>query len=325
MNDILSSEEIESLLSAVSKGDVRLTPLQQEARGTNPDARVYDFTHPSAPLGQSKKILDAIHEALARNLSSSLSMHMAVTVEARVAGFEQMSYAELERRFPAVGTFAIAQLEGVDLKALMVISPQMGSQMIDRLCGGTGVPGAQERMYTEIEQDLMDEILGYFLEEWNAAWTALPPAKVKLESRCSSSQWVRYLSSEEQILSASLEVRMNENVGVITIAYPSRLVHWIAEHFGTENGNHLPSLSESAGTGGDIKDVVDQVPIPVEADLGLVRLRLRDILTLSQGDVLLMDKHVGESMELKVGGQLRYRGFLGAHQEKMVFGITQKL
>lgn len=324
MNDILSNEEIESLLSAVSRGDVRLTSRNSQAFAKAAEVKEYDFTRPMSVPGQSQKILDAVHEAFAGHFSSAMSLHLGLPVEARMQRFEQMSYGEFERRLPAVGTFALARVEHSDVKALLVISPKLGSALLDRLCGGQGVPAATDRQATEIEQDILDDVLAIFLEEWNTGWKAVPPASIKLEARFASAQWVRFLSGDERTVTASLEVRINETTGIVNLCYPARILQWLAERIGTPDQQHLPAPAET-GEAVDVRAVVDQVPIPVEANLGTVHLRLRDVLSLNEGDVILLDKTTGESLELRVGGKVRFKGQLGSFQDKVVFGVNQKL
>lgn len=47
-------------------------------------------------------------------------------------------------------------------------------------------------------------------------------------------------------------------------------------------------------------EILMQVEVPVSVSLGRTRMRLKDLMSLSQGAVVELDQHAGEEVEIRV-------------------------
>ncbi len=73
--------------------------------------------------------------------------------------------------------------------------------------------------------------------------------------------------------------------------------------FGMIEGGGAP-----AGASASSIDLLKDVPLEVKAELGRTRRLVRDILRLTVGAVVELDKEAGEPVDLLVNGQLVARG-----------------
>lgn len=55
-------------------------------------------------------------------------------------------------------------------------------------------------------------------------------------------------------------------------------------------------------------DILMQVEVPVSVSLGRTKMRMKDLLALSNGSVVELDQHVGEEVEIRVNNCLIARG-----------------
>jgi len=55
-------------------------------------------------------------------------------------------------------------------------------------------------------------------------------------------------------------------------------------------------------------EILMQVEVPVSVSLGKTRMRMRDLLALTQGSVVELDQHVGEEVEIRVNNCLIAHG-----------------
>lgn len=76
--------------------------------------------------------------------------------------------------------------------------------------------------------------------------------------------------------------------------------------------------SESNGQIGNMDMVLD-IPLSVSVELGRARMMVKDLLQLSQGAVVELEKLAGEPMEILVNGRLIARGEAVVVNEK--FGV----
>ena len=79
MAEILTKDEIEALLTAVSKGEIAAVAPSRSAAPPK-DVKVYDFLRPAPVSPRQRSILHAIHDRLCRQLSRALTAHLNMSV-----------------------------------------------------------------------------------------------------------------------------------------------------------------------------------------------------------------------------------------------------
>jgi len=68
-----------------------------------------------------------------------------------------------------------------------------------------------------------------------------------------------------------------------------------------------------------------RVNLPIIAYLGSARLKIRELLDLSEGDVLQLSQRVDEDLYICVGKEYRYRGEAGTHRKKKAVKLNMIL
>ncbi|MEJ2360239.1 MAG: flagellar motor switch protein FliN [Gammaproteobacteria bacterium] len=83
---------------------------------------------------------------------------------------------------------------------------------------------------------------------------------------------------------------------------------------------NLDQESYIRSTGEDVNlDVILDIPVTISMEIGSTRINIRDLLQLSQGSVIELDRMVGEPLDIKVNGTLIAHGEVVVVNEK--FGI----
>ena len=72
-------------------------------------------------------------------------------------------------------------------------------------------------------------------------------------------------------------------------------------------------------------DALGDVPLRLEAPLGTVEADLRDILSLSAGSILMLDRLTGEAITLTANGTPIAKGEVRVHGERFAVRITEVL
>ena len=94
MGDMLSKEEIEALLSAVSEGKVPLAKGGEEKSSYKKTAISYNFKRPLLVSKEQIRVLELIHSDFTRDYAVKLSNYLRTTVEIEIADIEQLTYTE---------------------------------------------------------------------------------------------------------------------------------------------------------------------------------------------------------------------------------------
>ena len=75
----------------------------------------------------------------------------------------------------------------------------------------------------------------------------------------------------------------------------------------SENEENIES-PEAEGEGNIDQEVIRAIPISMTVEVGSTSLKLRDLLRLSQGSVLELDRSVGELMDVKINNTVIAKG-----------------
>ncbi|MEK7376838.1 MAG: FliM/FliN family flagellar motor switch protein, partial [Candidatus Margulisiibacteriota bacterium] len=75
------------------------------------------------------------------------------------------------------------------------------------------------------------------------------------------------------------------------------------ESFGVEKVRFAELGSETSAGKIDQKVLAD-IPVEATVELGKTRLSLREMLELSEGSIISLDRFFGDTLDIKVGGQV---------------------
>ena len=132
--DILSQNEIDALLSALSTGEMSADDMRVEEETRK--VKVYDFKRALRFSKDQIRSLTRIHENFARLLTTYFSAQLRTYVQINVASVDQIPFEEFIRSIPnmtLINIFEVTPLEG---NVLMEVNPNIAYSMLDRLMGG---------------------------------------------------------------------------------------------------------------------------------------------------------------------------------------------
>src|SRR6188768_2412683 len=178
-DEVLSSQEVESLLSALdvpggAKPPTR--PAASSSRGV-PQMRSrekvtpYDFKRPERVGKEQMRALQSLHEGFGRNFGAALSALLRTIVEVKLTSVDQLTYSEFVFSLENPTCFNLLKAEPLEGNLILDINPSILYPIIDRLLGGGREAGPMARRpLTEIELRLVGRITGLFLDELRRAW-----------------------------------------------------------------------------------------------------------------------------------------------------------
>lgn len=324
MSDVLSQNEIDDLLSALSAGEVDVAEIEEEKREKK--VKKYDFRRPDKFAKEQLRTLEIIHDNLARLINNFLSGYLRTVVEIDVLSTQSMVYSEFSNSIsnPAIlGIVNFAPLEG---QIIIDVSNDIAFAMVERLLGGQGKnPLLKEsRALTEIEEVLLRNILVKFINLMRESWSTIIELKPKLDQIETNSQFAQIVSPSESIALITFSFRIGDTEGMINVAIP----HYVIEPI-------LPNLSSKLWFSGNIrKDKtpaesnaltmgIEKSSIPLKVVVGKSQVSVSELLSMGIGDVIVLNKKMDEDLEILVKDQLKYFGKPGVYKNKMAIRVTR--
>ena len=136
-SEVLSQNEIDALLSALSTGEMNADDLKKEEEERK--VKSYDFKRALRFSKDQIRSLTRIHENFARLLTTYFSAQLRTYVQINVASADQIPYEEFIRSIPKMTILNVFEVPPLDGRILMEVNPNIAYAMMDRVMGGKGL------------------------------------------------------------------------------------------------------------------------------------------------------------------------------------------
>ncbi|MCL5981444.1 MAG: flagellar motor switch protein FliM [Firmicutes bacterium] len=297
MRDVLSQSEIDSLVKALSLGQIE--PEQKSAAAADGEVMLYDFRRPNKFSKEQMRTLHIIHENFARILSNFLSAYLRTPVQLKLAGVSQVTFEEFIFSLPTPTLMTVFRTTEEIGSALLETNTQFVFPIIDLLFGGGGETAKKTRELTEIEISVMRRIVAKMLENLRYAWEDILALSPEIENMDTTPQFNQMIASNETVALITMTTQIRNSQGLINLCFPyitlERVLpnltaqHWFSASYRSA-GNERRAL----------ENVLERVGVEVSAVLGNTMIRVDDFLKFEVGDVILLDQKVGTPLTVMV-------------------------
>jgi flagellar motor switch protein FliM len=320
MTDILSQNEIDALLSALSSGEVSAEKLEEEEVRS---VKVYDFRHPDRFSKDQTRALQMLHDHFARLLATSMSTFLRTIAEVRLVSVDQLSYNEFIRSIANPTCISLLKMNPLDGNGLVDISPGLSFTIVDRLLGGVGKDIKKNRELTEIEQTLLKKVVEGVCESLREAWRNVVPLEPELETMETNPQlFLQYYLPTEMVILLTFEVTIGDSSGATSFCIPYPTIEPIAQNLSSRSWFSASRKSMGDKSRKVLQSKLNSVDLELMVSLGKTQLTVRDILEMRVGDVIPLRTKVDSDVPVYVGGHQRYRGKPGAKRKQRAVRIV---
>ncbi|MEB3285156.1 MAG: flagellar motor switch protein FliM [Candidatus Sericytochromatia bacterium] len=323
MAEILSQNEIDALLSALSTGELTAEKINDEQGSREKNVRVYDFKRQNKFSKEHIRTLSMIHENFARILSTVLSAHLRMVVQIEVASVEQLTYDEFIRSLPSptiVNIFSIDPLVG---NCIFEINLDIASAIIDRMLGGPGKVSRMRRDLTEIERALVGTIVLRAHEAFKEAWSTVVTVNPKQESMETNPRFIQIVPPTDVVVLITFEAKFGESSGPLSICIPYVVLEPVINMISSQMMFTLAKQQQSPEHARDIRQKVEQAKIPFQVLLGTAELTVGDILRVGVGDVIPLNSYVDDDLPVLIADTVKFRARPGLVRNKLAVQLTR--
>ncbi|MBE3588284.1 MAG: flagellar motor switch protein FliM [Thermoanaerobacteraceae bacterium] len=323
MQEVLSQGEIDSLLAALTSGELSLEEAQKPL---TPQVKTYDFRRPNKFSKEHLRTLEMLHQHFARLLSSFLSGYLHSTVNVEVASVGQLIYEEFIRSIPSPTALIIFTLKPLEGSALLEANNQTVYSMIDLLFGGPGSSSDQVRELTDIELTVVRRLMSRILEHLALAWQDFYTVEPDIQAVETNPRMQQLYSPNEVVALITLSVSINEEErGFLNICLPyifmepviSRLS--VRQQFSRQLGAPRPEDIDRLGYWLGFSRV------EISVHLGETEISVRELLQMQEGDVLVLNRRINQDLDLYVEGERKFgvqAGRVGQNLAVQVVSLT---
>jgi flagellar motor switch protein FliM len=328
VKQVLSQDDVDSLLRGIADEAIDVAkdapeqPAAPKSAGAAGDLKPYNFTRTEISARGRLPGLEIIFNKFTRKLHNIFGSELGKSVD---AGFEDMDvilYENLIKRFPLPSSIHVVRLEPLRGFGLFVIEARLAYAMVDVFFGGTGqrVAKVEGRDFTPIETNFLGKFVTKMLRGMEEAWQPV----VQLTGHYMRSEMNPYLLGAsgmgDVMVVANYRIDMSQVSGSIFFCFPLSSIEELREQLKSphvaEDGEGMVSRLQLPLLGAEVN---------VEAVVGVIDMKLKDILSMRPGDMIQLNRQGLDQIELWVEGRPKFLGRGAQKEGNKVFMVSERI
>jgi len=318
--EILSQDEIDALLNALSTGEVDIEELKDTP--TVIDYKSYDFRRPNKLSKEHLRSLHLLHGVLARYLSNYLTGYLRNNIQFEVVSVDQLIYEDFIRSIPTPTVISVFKVSPYEESAIIQFDPMFLFPMVELFFGGSGDAPVEMRELTDIELSVTRSLSRILLDNLEMTWREVASISTEIVSVDSNTNLHQIFPFNEIVALVTMTTKVGDSPkGILSLCLPFPLLDHLVvrpsqyKHFG---GNIHADDKERR----KIEHWLGIPKIELTVVTGQTKITVRDFLHLQVGDVLVVDRKVDQDMDVYVDENLKYKAQAGSLGNQFAVKIT---
>ncbi len=306
MTEVLSQQEIDALLTAISTGDTEEKDVEVPSERQR-QVKIYDFKRPDKFSKDQIRTLQMMHETFARLTTTSLSAQLRTLVHVHVASVDQLTYEEFIRSIPSPTTLGVINMDPLKGSSILEIDPSITFTIIDRLFGGSGEATKMNRELTDIELSVIEGIIVRILGNLRESWSNVIDLRPRLGTIETNPQFAQIVPPNDMVVLITLETKVGDVEGMTNFCIPYITIEPIISKLSAQYWYSSIRKGATRENFNILKDRISEMAVDVIAELGNVEVTMRDVVSIQEGDIIkLPSTKISDTLTLKVGNQKKF-------------------
>ncbi len=333
MTEILSQDEIDALLTAVSSGE----SVESESSMSIPKAsgggvkpgrekkrlKVYDFRRPDKFSKDQIRTLQMMHETFARLTTTSLSATLRALVHVHVVSVDQLTYEEFTRSIPSPTTLGIINMDPLKGSSVIEMDPSITFAVIDRLFGGKGEPLKTNRELTDIELSVIEGIIVRLLGNLRESWANVIDLRPRLGNIETNPQFAGIVPPTSMVVLTTFDTKVGDVEGMMNFCIPYITIEPIISKLSAQFWYSSIKKGVSTENVNMIKEQISDVKLEVVAKLTETDLLFREIAAIRSGDVIRFNQNAISDVEIIIGSNMKFKGKPGVVGKRRAIQVQE--
>lgn len=319
MSEVLSQDEIDNLLKALSSGELDVDEYKEN---NEVQVKNYDFTRPAKFSKEHLRTLEIIFEHYGRLLYTNLPAYLRKNVNVEVMNSEAVAYSEFANALSNPVLLGLVEFAPLNGNVIMELAPNLGYAMIDRLLGGSGVSLEKKRNFSEIEINILERIFTVCVDLIREPWQNVVELRPRLERIETNSQFAQIISPTEMIAIVTLNIKIGDVEGLMNICLPFITLEDVMDKLNTKYWYSTMQEKDDGTYQELIESLIGKAKIPVKAMLGRSTISVGDFANLQKGDIIKLDTNIEDELEVYVGNIKKFKSMPGSFSDNYAVRVT---
>lgn len=331
MAQVLSQDEVDALLNAVSDDGAPATPNLDEkpefgaVTESSDNIQSYDLTNQDRVIRGRMPILEIIYERFIRQFRVSLSNSLRKISTISMISTDLLKFGEFVNTLPIPSCMSIMRFNELRGPALLVFESKLAYAIIDSYFGGTDRPFTkiEGKEFTSIELSFMRRVMDMAIHDLEEAWAPVHRIDAQYVRTEINPQFVGVVPPSDVIITTTFEVEFESASGTIMIVIPYSTIEPIKQ-----------KLSSSYQTENDVVDAlwtrsmqehVQHAEAAVVVKLGETDMSIGDLISLEIGDIIPLNQEVSGELDFEIEDEKKMKCLTGVYKGNRAVQITRRI
>ncbi len=319
MSEVLSQNEIDNLLAALSTGELDVDTI---SNADEKQVKNYDFGRPTKFSKEHLRTLEIIFEHYGRLVSTNLPVFLRKNATITVASSETVTFSEFSNALSNPVILGIIDFTPLKGSIIIDLATNLGYAMIDRMLGGSGVPLDRSRDFSEIEMSILQKIMVMMTQLLREPWKNVVDVDPVLTRVETNPQFAQIIAPSEMIAIITLNLKIGDVEGFMNICLPFITLEDVMDKLNTKYWFSTMQENMDDDYKDNIESMLRHVVIPIRAVLGTSSISVGDFMNLQIGDCIRLDAKVDSEMEVFVGNIKKFTALPGAKDDSYAIQVT---
>lgn len=319
MGEVLSQNEIDSLLQALSTGELDVEEIQDKGEKVVKD---YDFKRPVKFSKEHLRTLEIIFEHYGRLLSTNLPVYLHKNVHVSVASSETVTFSEFSNALTNPVILGIVNFKPLTGNIIIELTCNLGYAVIDRMLGGKGIPLIKEREFSEIELGIIEKVMVICMQLLREPWKNVLDIEPEMDRIETNPQFAQVIAPSDMVAIVTLNVKIGDVEGFMNLCLPYFTLEDIMDRLNTKSWFSTMRNVDDEDYRVYIESMLKRADMPVKAILGKSVVSVDDFLNLQVGDIIRLDSRVESELEIYVGNIKKFTALPGASRDNYAVRVT---
>ncbi len=283
--EILSQDEMDTLLKGVSDGNVKIEKPASKA----PAERIfsYDFSHPTHKLKTHLPLLEVVNDRFARYFAVELSAQLHQPVDVTIEDFSTYKFQEYAHSLSEGVSINRIKINPLPGSSLMCFDSNLVFTLVDSFFGGNGqgknTPPGTGRAFTPTEKRIVERCIDRAFKALVSAWATVHKIEPVFIRQEVNAQITSPANPSEVTITSKFKISLAFGSGEFHLAIPYPSLDPMRPYLTATVDK--PRENDSAWAG-DFANRVFESPIEIQGIIAETDITLNELVALKVGDFI---------------------------------------
>jgi flagellar motor switch protein FliM len=249
---------------------------------------------------ENARSLTAIYETFARQLASVLDAYLGIGIEVKLQTLDQLPLKDHIANIPPLSYIVPYSLSTISGTMIVECDINLVFPIVELLLGGTGTSVNGPREPSEIEEEIMQEVMSLIARQTEQAWH-MPSLSLVANRRIKSSLLHQYCPPNEKVTLVKFQLEVAGTSGSFQLIFPSSFLNILIKQIKLEQPQRKGGLRYFPTP--SLRERILDCDMTLTAGFPHMRVAVRDLIALEPGGVLKLRTLVRTPAMVTVGDQ----------------------